>query len=249
VLPDEYAHMYHVEDSHWWYQNLHYLVLGLLRRELGEGVNRPSILDAGCGTGSMAAQLSSLGEVTAMDFSPHALRFCRARNLPRLAAASVNTLPFADAAFNAAVSLDVLCHASVDDRQAMRELSRVLRPGGLLVLNLPAYQWLHGRHDLAVQTARRYTRGEVVSLLRGAALEPVWISPWNTLLFPAAAAVRIAGRWGMRGREARSDVGPVSPLLNQALKRVLTAERRLMRRKSLPFGLSILAVGRRAGSV
>jgi SAM-dependent methyltransferase len=242
---DEYRRMYVVEDTHWWYHNLHQLVLNQLRSGLKRsGGRRLRILDAGCGTGAMAIKLAELGDVTAMDFSHDALQFCRERDLSDLVAGSVNELPFADASFDVVVSLDVLCHRSVDEKQAAGELARVLRPGGLLVLNLPAYDWLKGQHDVAVQTARRYTRRRVRALYEGAGLQVLQARHWNTILFPAAAAMRIASRRRL-SEEGASDVQPVQPALNKTLKGVLGLERGLMKLAPLPFGLSVLAVGRR----
>lgn len=244
---DEYQRMYAVEDSHWWYHNLHHLVMTRLRQNLGRNGHAARILDAGCGSGAMAAKLATLGAVTALDFSPHALAFCRKRDLTNLVAGSINALPFADASFDAVVSLDVLCHRSVDEGQAVGELVRVLRPNGLLVVNLPAYDWLRGQHDVVVHTARRYSRSQVRALLNNAGVQVLQMSHWNTLLFPAAAAVRLASRRRLRGDDAPSDVRPARPALNRALQGVLAFERGLMNIAPLPFGLSVIAVGRRSG--
>ena len=246
---DEYARIYAAERTHWWYQNLHALVLSRLPRHLQGGDGQPRILDAGCGTGAMAIKLSGIGTVTAMDFSPHALHFCRLRGLPHLVAGSINALPFASGAFDAVVCLDVLYHAAVtDDQQAIRELTRVLRPGGLLLLNLPAYEWLRGQHDVVIHTRRRYTRKRILQLVTAAGLKPVWTSYWNTLLFPIAAAVRMRSRLRRPDQEAHSDVGPMPALLNRTLSGVTAIERRLMDFVRLPFGLSVMVVARRPGS-
>lgn len=258
---DEYARMHAVEKEHWWYHGLHQMVLTRLRSESEMARRRgnpaPRILDAGCGTGAVANLLASLGSVTAMDFSTDALRFCHADQVPaHLVAGSVNALPFASAAFDVVVSLDVLCHRSVDDAGALREMARVLRPpkaggkeaGGLLLLNLPAYNWLRGRHDVVVHTARRYDQRSASALLAQAGFRVEWMSYWNTLLFPVAALVRLASRRRVQSDAAHSDVGPVRPALNQALKRILAAERALLSDKKgaqLPFGLSVMVAGRR----
>jgi SAM-dependent methyltransferase len=252
--PDEYKRIYAAEQTHWWYRGLRALVLTLLRKHLTgvrsarKGTRGPSILDAGCGTGGMAAAMSTLGQVTSLDLSRTALDFCRLRGLSLLVEGSVGALPFRPDVFDAVVSLDVLYHtAVVDDQRAVCELVRVMRPGGVLVLNVPAYDWLRGPHDLVIDTARRYSRGQVRALLTGAGLDEVWLSHWDALLFPAAVAVRIARRLVLR--EARSDIGPVHPLLNRVLGTVLTLERGLLRLASIPFGLSIIAVARRAPEV
>lgn len=264
---DEYARMHAVEKEHWWYHGLHQMVLTRLRSESETARRRgdpaPRILDAGCGTGAVANLLASLGSVTAMDFSTDALRFCHADQVPaHLVAGSVNALPFANAAFDVVVSLDVLCHRSVDDAGALREMARVLRPpggggaggeeGGLLLLNLPAYNWLRGRHDVVVHTARRYDRRSASALLTQGGFRVEWVSYWNTLLFPVAALVRLASRRRAQSDAAPSDVGPVRPALNRTLKQILAAERALLRPAArgrdsgrLPFGLSVMVAGRR----
>jgi SAM-dependent methyltransferase len=242
--PDEYRRTYDLEEVHWWHRGLQSLVLSLLDRYLPRSHRRPSILDAGCGTGGMSSAMERLATVTGLDLFPQALEFCRTRGLERLVAGTVEAVPFAEASFDAVVSLDVLYHAAVtDDQSAVHELVRVLRPGGVLIVNLPAYNWLRGEHDLVVQTARRYTRRRVRELFHAAGLSPVWLSHWNGLLLPLAVSVRMAQRFAARHREPQSDIGPVHPVLNRALMGVLAMERRLIGVARLPFGLSVLAVG------
>jgi SAM-dependent methyltransferase len=154
-------------------------------------------------------------------------------------------LPFGCNSFDVVVLCDVLCHSSIPDKSvALKEMHRVLRPGGLVFLNLPAYQWLLSSHDRAYRQDRRFTRGAVLALLRGTGFEPVTATYWNTFLFPAAVAVRV---WRKFARTEVSDLaagfshpasGPVGALLG--------VERALVRRVALPFGLSVLAVGRKA---
>lgn len=252
--PDEYQRIYAVEETHWWYGGLRSLVIALLQRFLpprgngasAAGLGRPSILDAGCGTGGLATRMAAFASVTGLDLFPEAIRFSRERGLTRLIAGSVESLPFTESSFDAVVSLDVLYHAAVaDDRHAARELARVLRPNGILVINLPAYDWLRGHHDVTIQTARRYSRRRVRALLRSAGLRVEWVSHWNGFLLPAAVSFRIAQRLVARPVEGRSDVGPVHPVLNQAFASILALERRLLTVSALPFGLSVVAVGRR----
>lgn len=244
MRPTEYEAMYEVEDTHWWY--------GALRRQVARAVavearrlGRPlRVLDAGAGTGGMLARLRGEGELTGLEIAPEGLHFCRKRGLGQLVRSSVTALPFAPGAFDVVLSLDVLYHQGVpDDVAAARELARVLRPDGLLVLNLPAYDALRGAHDVAIHTARRYSRPGVQRLLQAAGFQPERVTHWNALLLPAAAAVRLLSR--LRADGASSDVYPVAAPLNAALAVVLRLEALWLSHADLPFGLSILALARK----
>ena len=234
----EYERMFAVEADHFWYRTLHAHVLQQLKA-LPRGTR---VIDAGCGTGMLARRLTDAGfAVTGLDFSPEALRLAKTRGLENLIEGSVNALPFPENTFDAVVSLDVWYHQAVDDTQAAREAARVVKPGGQVLINLPAYDWLRGHHDEIVQTARRYTRPQVRKLLTEAGLEVTFCSHWNTLLFPAIVAARLLSR--LRKDES-SDVAPVTPWLNNTLSAVLAAERPLLS-LPLPYGLSILAIGKK----
>lgn len=251
---DEYRVMYEIEDDFWWYTGMRASMLRLLRAYMPETPGRrPRILDAGCGTGGMLVHLRELGEAVGVDISEEALHFCRLRGLgpERARHGSIDALPFPEASFDAAVSLDVLCDL-VDDRPGFAELARVLRPGGILLLNLPAYQRLHSEHDLAVNNLRRYTRRAVRRKLAEAGLRPVRLTYANMALFPPAALVRLAKRArngyhdGHRDREqAHSDLVRPHPLVNRALGALFTAEGRLIQRVNLPVGLSVVAVAQK----
>ncbi len=250
---DEYRVMYLIEDDFWWYTGMRTSMLDLLRSYLpSTNGRRPRILDAGCGTGGMLTRLRSLGDAVGVDISPDAIAFCRARGLGAevVSLGSIESLPFPADHFDAVVSLDVLCDL-VDDRAGFAELARVLRPGGILLLNLPAFQRLHSEHDLAVNNLRRYTRREVRRKLTAVGLRPLKLTYANTLLFAPAALVRLAKRWAahaaLRGRReaARSDLTPPPAPVNRALAALFTAEGRLLRHVNLPIGLSVVAVARK----
>jgi len=267
----EYQRIFEHEGSHFWYRGLHALVLRTLQQQLritGDGgaaaaaasaaatltnatdatdatMERAEILDAGCGTGGLAAQMEALGRVTGVDWSPHALDFAARRGLSRLLRGSVSALPFRAASFDAVVSCDVLYHRAVpDDGAALAELARVCRPGGLVLLNLPAHAWMTGSHDRQVHTARRYTRPEVRRLAEASGLRVVRLAWFNCALLPAAAAVRVASRGG---EQRRSDVRPLPALINAPLAAWMKVEARLAGRGMLPWGLSIFAVLRKPG--
>ena len=162
--------MYEAEQAQWWYAGQRAIATALLAPALPGRDGERRLLDAGCGTGYNLLDLGRLGRATGVDLSAEAIAFCRARGV-RAARASVLALPFADGTFDAVTSFDVIYHAWVsDDRAAVRELARVLRPGGALLVRVPALRALWGAHDTEVQSRHRYTRGELVALLEAAGL-------------------------------------------------------------------------------
>jgi SAM-dependent methyltransferase len=242
VNPEEYGRMYDAEERQWWYAGMRAISLALLSPALAERPGSARILDAGCGTGHNLRHLSRFGRAVGVDLSDDALRFCRVRGAAA-AKASLLELPFPDATFDCVTSFDVLYHRWVaDDHAAVAELARVLRPGGLLLVRVPALRVLWGAHDEAVHSRHRYTRGEVKALLRAAGLEVVRASYGNTLLFPLLAARRTLDR--ITGRHG-SDVAFLPAPLERAFRALLEVEARLIRRVSLPVGASVFALARR----
>lgn len=240
---EQYEILYRMEQTHWWYLGMQRIVGSLLDKYL-EKKDGLRILDAGCGTGGMAGYLQRFGSVAGIDVADEALRGCRRRDLRCLAQASVERLPFAGESFDLLTSFDVLYHkAVVNDRQALREFHRVLKPGGMLLLRVPAYDWLRGGHDVAVHTRHRYSRGELVRKLSAAGFRVRRTSYADSLLFPAAALKRLLE--GGKGH-SHGDLELPSPLVNRALLGVLSLESALLPAVSLPWGLSVMAVGEKA---
>jgi SAM-dependent methyltransferase len=190
--------------------------------------------------------LQPYGRVTGLDFSVEALSFCRQRGHDRLSQASVMNLPYADGEFDLIVSFDVICEIGVEDGQALREFARVLKPGGRLLLRLPAYRWMKGQHDVAVHVAHRYQRREIKRKLQLAGLTPEKTSYANMLLFPIAAAKRWSERF-TAGRQTGSDLTLDPGPLNGLLRTILSAEAPLIRSMGLPFGLTVVALAKKEG--
>jgi SAM-dependent methyltransferase len=247
--PSEYEILFAQEEWHCWFRALRSLVEERISSALGPTEGEYRILDAGCGTGGMLRRLEGLGSAFAVDNSRLAVGLARRRAAAFLSLASVTSLPFRSSTFDLVLSLDVLYHRQVEgDLTALREARRCLRPGGVLVLNLPAYSCLRSRHDTAVHTARRYHHRDLRRLLGRAGFEVERITYWNTLLFPALAVYRLLGRAGRSdARPSASDVRTLPGALNRFLQMLLDAERIWLRRLDLPFGLSLMAVARRPG--
>jgi SAM-dependent methyltransferase len=209
------------------------------------------LLDAGCGSGGMLARLRRefpRADLSGIDESEHAIELCRERNTgARLVRAGVHELPFPDAAFDVVLSLDVWVNEGVDDALAAHETHRVLRPGGKLILNLAALEFLRGSHDEAVGAVRRYTRPQVKALLAGANFEIERLTYWNAALTPPIALVRWLSRMRRQSQPPRSDFRSLPPFVNAALKQLAALELNTSRHLSLPFGTSLFAVARKHG--
>jgi SAM-dependent methyltransferase len=243
---EEYARLDETEASHWWFAAVHALAVAALRRRPGPA-GLP-ILDAGCGTGGMLERLGAAfpgrGAI-GIDIAAAALVRARAKIRMPLLRGSVDALPFADATFGAALSIDVLCHRAVDAPRALAQLRRVLAPGGTLLINMPAHRWLRSVHDERVHTRSRYARREVRDMLAAAGFEAIDAHHWNSLPFPALVLQRKLLSRLARG-PARSDVAPMPAPVDRGLRAVMAVERAMLRAGlRLPFGGSVIAVARR----
>jgi len=236
----EYERMFAAEERQWWYVGMRAISDALLNSVPGSARGR--LLDAGCGTGNNLLHFGGRWRSVGVDLSEEALRFCRERGVS-VAGASLLRLPFRDAAFDRVTSFDVLYHRWItDDGVAVAELARVLRPGGLLLVRVPALKLLWGAHDEAVHSRHRYTRGEVERLLRTAGLQVVRSSYANFFLFPLLAARRTIDRF--TGRQG-SDVQFLPPALEWAFGGLLRLEAGLVPYVSLPVGASVFALARK----
>lgn len=238
----EYELMNAVEDRMWWYHGAHANALALyaLRRQRTPAP-KGAALDAGCGTGGLLAKLArtpGIPPAVGLDYANRAAELARAKTGCPVVVGSVNALPFQDESLAAIFSMDVLCHRAADQQAALREAYRCLCPGGTIVINLPAYQWMHSIHDERVHNARRFTRAEVIALLRASGFANIRASYWNMLLFPLMMMRR-----KLLPNSDKSDVQLYPAAIEAIFRGILGFERALMRIGfNLPFGGSIIAV-------
>ncbi len=236
---EEYRRMFEAEDRQWWYVGMRRIARTLLDQAPPLDGRRPRALDAGCGTGRNLADLAQRGVAIGVDLSDEALRFCRSRDVT-VTQASLMCLPFPNHVFDWVTCYDVLYHDWVtDDRDAARELARTLRPGGVMLLRVPALKLLWGAHDKAVHSRHRYTRAEVEALLRTVGLTPLKVTYCNSLLFPLVALWRGLDR--VLGREG-SDVGFFPAPVEWLFRSLLELEARWIRHHSFPIGASVVAL-------
>jgi SAM-dependent methyltransferase len=236
----EYALMDAAEQGMWWYRALHARLVDALAGVQG------CVLDAGCGTGGLLAVLRSRRpelELIGLEWHDAAARRALAKAAVPVVRGSVNALPFADAGFDAALAVDLLCHEAVRPDDALAELRRVLRPGGRLVVNMPAYAWLTSAHDRRVHNARRQSLGQLRRMLAEAGFADIRAGYWNCLLLPLMVVQR---KFLARG-DANSDVATFPPWLDALLHSTTQLEHQLKHRLKLgwPAGGSVLAIAER----
>lgn len=245
----EYGNMYEVEDTHWWYVSLHELICSYLADERRLKGTPLEMLDAGCGTGRLMQLMATFGRVEGFDMSDRALEFCSTRGLKNFSQANLNDIELDENRYDVITSIDVIYHLAVqDESQVLSRLRRALKPGGLLVLNLVAFEFLRSTHDIAVQTRRRYTRGDLETLLKQAGFVVEKSSYRIAFLFPLIALYRLVLRilpHPASPENVASDVYPPNPLVNTVLLFISRAENLLQLRFSLPFGTSAFMVARR----
>jgi SAM-dependent methyltransferase len=251
---EDYRYLYELEDSFWWFAGMRQITASLLDPYLHAAEPKPilpkRILDAGCGTGGNLKWLrkyADSGDITGLDFERDALQFCRQNYHPRLVQATATHLPFASESFDLVTSFDVLVQipGEAADESAMREMFRVLRPGGFAFVRCAAYEWMRSGHDEALSTQRRYHLRQLAARLHSAGFMVHRATYANTLLFPVAALRRlICKRLGLA--DSGSDVKPLAPhlqWLNALLKIPLLLEAYLLRHSiNLPFGLSAICI-------
>jgi SAM-dependent methyltransferase len=243
--------MLDVDEHHWWYRGRRAIIRAELERLPLPDASIAQVLDAGCGSGRTLDEVADYGTVSGIELNPDAAAIASGRDSGYdVRVGRLEELPWGDDTFDLITCLDVIEHTP-DDRATLASLRRVCKPGGWMIVTVPAYQALWSRHDIANHHFRRYSR----LLLRGAGVTAGWdlvrMTSFNSLLLPPAAVVRMAQR--KRGLEPNGDYRPdldIGPQwLNGALEQPLRAEARWIRRGgTLPAGLSLLAVFRNPSS-
>lgn len=230
-------------ETHWWYRNTRTLLRQLIEPHLGQHTN-PLQLDAAGGTGATGAWLAETGPTVVADFEHFALEVARQDHPGYLPArADLNHLPFDDHAFSAVLCVTALCHRMNPDPSAIvHEFARVTRPGGVIALMEPGGKSLWRSHDDVTHTGRRFSIGELRTMATDAGLEMITATGAYTFLVPPAF---ILGK--IERGKGKSDVGRNESGLGGLFGLLAGAERRLIRRWSLPTGLSVIVIARKPG--
>ena len=236
-----YERIQALEQDHWWFAGRR-AILSALIGDLGLPQNA-RILEAGCGAGGNLRLLSRFGDVRAMEPDEPSRKYVAEHWGVQVDHGMLpDGLPYQPESFDAVACFDVIEHVD-DDKGAVGALANLLVPGGWLIATVPAYQWMWSHHDELHHHKRRYRRKEMVKLFEDAGLKVRRASYFNSLLFLPAAAVRILKN--ITGSKVADDAMPSKPV-NAVLERLFASEAAWLKRGSLPFGLSIVIIGRKA---
>jgi SAM-dependent methyltransferase len=236
-----YEQMAQLDSRHWWFTARRRILDGVIERFV-RPPNNARILELGAGTGHNLAMLSRFGQVEASELDPVAREIAAERlGKPVVEAALPDLSMFPAGAYDMVALLDVLEHVP-DDKGSLKAIYGLLKPGGALLLTVPINPWMWSAHDVAHHHHRRYRKQEIGKLAQQAGYDIDLLSPFNSLLFPPIAAVRLAGK--VTGKDDSDDAMPSEPV-NKILDTVFGLERSLIGRVPMPFGVSLVAVLRR----
>ena len=230
------------EQSHFWFRGFRRFIRPEIERAVA-GIAAPRLLDCGCGTGANVALLREYGEAFGFDVTLNGLELGRAMGRTGLARASIAAIPFADASFDVVTSFDVLqCIPDPIDTIGMREMFRVLKPGGQLIVNVAALDVLRGGHAVLSQEVRRYTPASLRTLVTGAGFVVDRLTFVNASLFPVMLPVRVVQRWLDNGQQqpGEFDISVPPAPINAALSALLAVEAAALKRVNMPIGSSLL---------
>ena len=243
MQPHTYPIMYRVEGSHWWFVGRRRILASFVQRILTDlDTPTPRILDVGCGTGANLEMLGNFGEAEGVDVSAEALDFCQTRGLKNVKQGEAERLPYEDRTFDLVTGLDVVEHLD-DDVAGLREMRRVLRPGGRALLFVPAFMFLWGVQDDISNHRRRYTRTSLKEVVKQAGLEVEHSTYANITFFIPILLGRLFMR--LTGLRPASENNLTVGFMNGVLGRVLGAEASLLSHMNFPFGVSIICVAQR----
>lgn len=237
-----YKEMAELEETHWWFRGRRTIITDMLERYVPAGAR---VLDVGLGTGANALTMTRLGyAVTGVEPSQDAIAFAKQKvpDVPVIQSMFPSSA-VPEAAFDAVVLLDVLEHFE-DDGVALRGVATALRPGGIVLITVPAFQFLWTKHDELAHHHRRYRKPELVRALQHAGLTPIFASYYNFFLFPAIVLVRFLTKL-LRLERDESDFSRTPGFLNGIFARIFGAERWLLRATSLSWGVSLIAVAKK----
>lgn len=242
-----YEHFRELEHSHFWFVSRRRIFFDQLDRLLPKGEGK-RVLEIGCGAGGMLGPLQRYGSVSGLDIDHEFVSVCKERGFEHVLCGSGYELPYADASFDLVCLFDTIEHLP-DDEQALREVMRVLRPGGSVFVSVPAYQWLWSHNDKTAHHFRRYTAGRLRAVMKKAGLQPARVSYFNTfllpLIVPSVLWQKLMDRLGRLPAGYNNMSVKLQPWVNRLFTAIMSSERHLLKWLRFPLGHSVFALAKR----
>lgn len=239
-----YEEMYRVEGHHWWFGAKHKIVRSLLARYMPPTpTHKPRVIDIGCGCGYLLSLIKDEYDAVGFDASSQAVEFSKKRGVKVEVAFLPDQVPEPDESADVIMFLDVLEHLK-DDHACFERATKLLKPGGIAICTVPAYPWLWTKRDEFHQHFRRYTKRAFKSLMNIDGMKSEFVTHMNAVLFPAAVAERVMRKF-VPLKEGHGDLKVPAAPINVAFRESYAAERVLLGRVPIPFGLSLVSVSRR----
>lgn len=240
----EYKNIFTNEESHFYYVGYHTILISLLNKVLkSTSTKKITILDAGCGTGFFTKKLTIFGKVIGIDANKQAVEFTKSRGLQSIQA-DIQKLPFQQGLFDLITSIDVICHRSIKaDIAVYREFHRLLKKDGIILIKLPAFNWLYGSHDKTVMTKHRYTLSEVKTTLQEAGFKPIILTYIGSFLVPLILISNILHKFTQATEH--SSVFQLWTPLNYLFILLFKIEELILRYTSIPMGITLVVIAKK----
>ena len=244
MIQDEYKKLFDLQESYWWFKGKAYLIRKILECNYNSGKSL-RILDVGCGTGFITRMLAEYGEVTGLDMADIALEFCEKNGINNVIKGSITNIPYQDNQFDLVCALDVLYHLAVEnDEDAIREVHRVLKPGGRVIITTSAMKCHVGKNDIVQHGARRHSRNELLEKCERVGLVHERSSYYTVAFFPLVYIIRKLQE--LRNIEPKSDIdGEINPIINSISYWWMKREIDLLRHIIFPFGVHLFGTFRK----
>lgn len=235
-----YRDLYNLEESHWWHISKRRIVANYIKHYLKKKTAK--ILDVGCGTGKNLESFKEFGEIYGLDSSKEAMEFCKKRGLKNIKLGEAEKMPFKASSFDVVTLLDVLEHT--DDNKTLREVYRVLRKDGILIITVPAFSWLWSNWDKVLHHKRRYNKNDIINILKKNSFAVTYISYlYSFLVLPALIIRKIKQK--LLKKEYTSDFRLSNSLLNWIMNYITKIEFKIAQKISIPVGTTILVIAKK----
>ncbi len=238
--PEVYQRHYDFEEDYWWFRGRRKIIFDQIAL-LSLHSEKSLILDAGCGTGLITKLLTAYGKTFGIELSEEGLLFCKSRNLKNLVRGNIQNSPFASNQFDLITMLDLLEHLD-EDVEVLREMHRICKDGGYLLIFVPAYRFLWSGEDVVSQHRRRYTAKELLSKVQESGFLVKKLSYVNTFLFPVIFSIIIFNKFFRPQTLSKSNLEPLPVFINKILTQIFKSESFFLRKMNFPFGTSLLCL-------